>query len=55
MYIKTINLKTKRIHTLIQTIVVYTTLIQKKKPSATQKMHRSDTLQKRPEEQQKAT
>ena len=55
MYMEMINLKTKKIHTSTQTTIVYTTLIQKKKPSATQKTHKSDTLQKRPEKQQKAT
>jgi len=48
-----INLKTKRICILIQTTKVYMILIQKKKPLVTQKIHRSNTLQKRPEKQQK--
>jgi len=51
IYTEMISLKTKRIYTSTQTTVVYMTLIQKKKPSAIQKIHRSDTLQKRPEEQ----
>ena len=55
IYMKTINLKTKKIHTSTQTTVIYMILIQKKKPSVTQKIHRSDTSQKRPEKQQKAT
>jgi len=32
-----INLKTKEIHILTQTTIVFTTLIQKKRPSVTQK------------------
>jgi len=55
MHTETISLKTKRIYTSTQTTVIYTILIQKKKPSATQKTHRLDTSQKRPEEQQKVT
>jgi len=47
--------KGQQTHTLIQTMIVYIIIIQKKKPSATQRTHRSNTLQKRPEEQQKAT
>ena len=53
----TMNLKIhkeQQTHTLTQTTIVYMTLIQKKRPSATQKTHKSNTSQKRPEEQQKA-
>ena len=42
--------KRQQTHTSTQVIIVYTTLIQKKKPSVTQRTHRSDTLQKRLEE-----
>ena len=37
IYIETTNLKTKRICTSTQTTIVYTTLIQKKRPSVTQR------------------
>ena len=43
MYMETINLKTKRICTSIQTTIVYTTLIQKKRPLVIQRTHRSNT------------
>ena len=58
IYTKMINpriYKGQQTYTSTQTIIVYMTLIQKKKPSVTQKIHRSGTLQKKPEEQQKVT
>jgi len=55
MYTETINLKTKKICTSIQAITAFIITIQKKKPSAIQRTHRSNTSQKRPEEQQKVT
>jgi len=51
MCIEIISLKTKRICTSTQAITAFTIIIQKKKPSVTQKMHKLNTLQKRPEEQ----
>ena len=50
-----INPRTKGTHTSTQTTVVYMILIQKKKPSVTQRTHGSDTSQKKLKKQQKAT
>jgi len=46
-----ISLKTKRTHTLTQAMTAFIIIIQKKKPSVIQRTYRSDTSQKRPEEQ----
>ena len=43
--------KRQQTHTSTQVMIVCMTLIQKKKPSVTQRIHRLNTLQKRPEEQ----
>jgi len=47
--------KRQQTYTSAQAMTAFIIIIQKKRPSATQKTHRSDTLQKRPEEQQKVT
>jgi len=43
--------KGQQTYTSAQVIIAFTIMIQKKKPSATQKMHRSGTSQKKPEGQ----
>jgi len=46
--------KRQQTYTSAQAMIAFMITIQKKKPSATQRIYRSDTSQKRPKEQQKA-